>query len=72
MQENSEEEADLFAMLGRRSSPGVQYFLNELPVDDKKMRGLVEEDGQTYMLSDFKVGENGLIDKIYFHRISEK
>lgn len=72
MLENSDEEADLFAMLGQRSSPGVQYYLNELPVDGMKMRGLVEEDKQTYMLSDFKVDENGMIDKIYFHQISEK
>lgn len=72
LQEKSDEEADLFTMLGQRSSPGVQYFLNELPVDGEKMRGLVEEDKQTYMLSDLKVDEDGRIDRVYFHRISEK
>lgn len=68
---NKPAETDLFDMLRHRSHPGTQYFLNERPVDEGIIRGLVEEEKQVYMLSEMKLDDNGKVDKIYFDRIRE-
>ena len=71
MFKKTEDEADLFDMLHRRSHPGAQYYLNKSPVDEAVIRDLVEDEKQVYMLSEMKVDDNGRVDKIYFNRIHE-